>query len=211
VHALNVMIKAFRTDDRIVPFLEGVFHPPEWRAFMRRPPLAVREALIDHLVNPSHIGCGHLRLSMQNPTEYEVRSEALVAYLRAFFRQRWGGTDEAEFVVLGGEHGEGAIVLVTLDEQLYPHTKIPLISPAFEGLQIFVLHPQIAAHLRRFRAGFLAAELPELELNVDELADRICAIGKRQLDATVKRLAAGLPIYEVRFDRTRAFSVAQVG
>lgn len=211
VNALNVLIKAFRADDRIVPHLDGVFHATEWRAFMRKPPLAVREALLDHLVNPSHVGCGHLRASMQNPTEYEVRTEALAGFLRGFFRQRWGGTDEAEFVVLGGEHGEGAIVLVTLDEQLYPHTKIPLISPAFEGLQMFVLHPQIAAQLRRFRAGFLAAELAELELDVDRLGELICALGKRQLDATVARLAAGLPIYEVRFDRSRTFAVTQVG
>jgi rhodanese-related sulfurtransferase len=211
VNATNALIKAFRSDDRVIPHLDGVFHPPEWRAWMRKPPLAVRDAVLEHLVNPAHVGCGHLRLSMLNPDVYEVRREVLESFLRAFFRQRWGGTDEAEFVMVGGDHGEGAIVQVTLDEQLYPHTKIPLISPAFEGLQMFVLHPQIAAHLRRFRAGFLVSELPELELNVDALADVICELGKRQLEATATRLAGGLPIYEVRFARTRAFSVTRVG
>ncbi|HVI03164.1 MAG TPA: rhodanese-like domain-containing protein [Enhygromyxa sp.] len=210
VNALNAMIKAFRADARIVPHLDGVFHPPEWRAFMRRPPVAVREALLEHLVNPQHVGCGHLRLSMQSSADYGLRREAADAFLRAFFLQRWGGTDEAEYVVLGGDHGEGAIMLVTLEEELYPHTKIPLISPAFEGLQMFVLHPQIAAQLRRFRAGFLVSELAELELDVGALGDLICALGKRQLDATVARLAAGLPVYEVRFDRSRAFTVTQV-
>jgi rhodanese-related sulfurtransferase len=211
VNASNALIKAFRADERIIPHLEGVFHPPEWRAWMKKPPLAIRDAILEHFTTPSNMGCGHLRLSMLNSAEYELRSEALRAFLRAFFRLRWGGTDEAEYVVLGGEHGEGAVVQVTLDEQLYPHTKIPLISPAFEGLQIFVLHPQIAAHLRRFRAGFLVSELPELELNVDALGEVICALGKQQLEATAKRLAGGLPIYQVRFDRTRAFSVTRVG
>ena len=209
-HALHHLIEAMRADPRIAPQLEGVDTALDWRAFMRQPPAAIREAMLEHIVEPGNIGCGHLRLSMQHPGDFQVRTEALAAFFRAFFRQRWGGTEEAEYVVLGGDHGEGAVVQVTLEEQLYPHTRIPLISPAFEGLQIFVLHPQVATRLRRFRAGFLAAEFSELNLDIDTLADLLCSLGAEQLTAVASRLAAGLPMFEVRFDRERRFTVTAI-
>jgi hypothetical protein len=43
--------------------------------------------------------------------------------------------------------------------------------------------------------------LSDLGLDEQELAEVICKLGVRQLGETASRLAGGLPIIEVRFDR----------
>jgi hypothetical protein len=199
--ATNRFILSMRADDPVVAHLGTTYEPHEWRAFMRRPPAAGRELILPHLMQPAHVGCGHLRLSMQHPESYGVRPELVQAFLRAFFRARWAGASELEYVVLGGDHGEGAVVEVVVEGELWPYTRIPLLSPSFEGMQMFVLHPQVSTYLRRQRAAFLAQELSDLGLDEQELAEVICELGVRQLGETASRLAGGLPIIEVRFDR----------
>lgn len=209
--ATNRFIMALRADPEVVPHLGSVYEAHEWRTFMRRPPAAARELILQHLLPAEHVGCGHLRLSLQHAEAYGVRPGLIEAFLRAFFRARWAGATELDYVVLGGDHGEGAIVEVTIEEELWPYTRIPLLSPAFEGMQMFVIHPQVSSFLRRQRAAFLAAELSaglaELALDDAKLAETICALGQRQLGETANRLAGGLPIIEVRFDRHGEFNV----
>jgi hypothetical protein len=53
-----------------------------------------------------------------HPDTYGVRSGLVPQVLRAFWTTRWKGAPEPEYVVLGGSHGEGAVVNVTLDEKL---------------------------------------------------------------------------------------------
>ncbi len=204
--ATNRVILALRADPEVVPHLGTVFEAHEWRAFMRRPPLASQELILRHLTPPDHVGCGHLRLSMQHPDRYGVRAELVEAFLRAFFRTRWAGATELEYVVLGGDHGEGAVVEVVVEGELWPYTRIPLLSPAFEGMQMFVIHPQVSTYLRRQRAAFLAAELSELDLDEPALAETMCRLGQQQLGETASRLAGGLPVIEVRFDRRGEFT-----
>jgi hypothetical protein len=48
-----------------------------------------------------------------------------------------------------------------------------------------------------------------LGLDEKKLADEICELGGRQLGETASRLAGGLPIIEVRFDRRGEFSVRE--
>jgi rhodanese-related sulfurtransferase len=207
--ATNRFILSMRADPEVVPHLGTTYEPHEWRAYMRRPPVAGRELVLRHLMPAEHVGCGHLRASMQNPDAYGVRPELVQAFLRAFFRARWAGATELEYVVLGGDHGEGAVVEVAVEGELWPYTRIPLLSPSFEGLQMFVLHPQVSSYLRRQRAAFLAHELSDLQLDEAKLAELICELGTRQLGETANRLAGGLPIIEVRFDRRGEYSVRE--
>jgi rhodanese-related sulfurtransferase len=60
--------------------------PEDWFEFLRNPPHELWEALLEHLVEPAHIGCGHIRLMLQHGEEYGIRKELILAYLRAFHR-----------------------------------------------------------------------------------------------------------------------------
>jgi rhodanese-related sulfurtransferase len=197
--AMNTLIlDGLRRDERITPFLEGVFHAEEWREFHKNPPEAVREALLEHLVLPQNMGCGHMRLALIDPA-YGVREGLSRALLRAFHRARWSGAPEIEWVVLGGDHVEGAVIEVVLGSELHSYTRIPLVSPQVDGLQMFVSHPEVTAHLRRETASFLVeAGIVPPQAEAKLLAE-ITARGERQMAATLTKLAAGLPIFRLHF------------
>jgi rhodanese-related sulfurtransferase len=194
----RLIVEGFREDERIVPFLGDVFEPAQWRSFLRSPPKEVQEALLEHLVAPDHMGCGHLRAVLVDPV-YGVRLGLAQAVLRAFHRVRWAGAPELEWVVLGGDHVEGAVIAVMVDEAFHSYTRIPLVSPQVDGLQMFVSHPQVTAHLRRETASFLVeagvAPAGSEELLLEDITTR----GDKQLAETLGRLALGLPIYRIRF------------
>src|SRR5262249_7617753 len=155
-----------------------------------------------------NMGCGHLRYAMIEEG-YGVRPGLARAVLRAFHRVRWAGAPELEWVILGGEHVEGAVVEVIVEEDLHSYTRIPLVSPQVDGLQLFVSHPQVATHLRRETASFLV-QTGVVSAREETLLAQIVALGDRQLAATLARLANGLPVFRVRFREGRP-QVERVG
>jgi rhodanese-related sulfurtransferase len=215
IGALNRMIAALRADPHIpeslLPSREAP--PSAWRQFQRSPPAELRSILLGHLVNPDHIGCGHLRLSMQRGDEYGVRPEIIQDVLRAFYEAQWEGLPEVEFVVLGGGHEEGGVLLVTLEEEIFPYTQVPLVPPTVRGVQMFVHHPQVTAYQREAIAHWLAARpfLPELKGRWKEVYEVLTRLAERQMGHTLSHLAVGLPIYEATFSADRSVRVKQVG
>ena len=215
VAALNKMIMAMRADERISPDLLPRPDEPAtaWRAWMRAPPVAVRPLALEHLMNPEHIGCGHLKFNLKFPEEYGVRPEVVRGVLRAFFNVYWSGAPECEFVVLGGGHAEGGVLLVKVEGQLYPYSRVPLIPPSLRGGQLFVHHPQVTSLQRWETAHWLAnhPDVPEMHGKEAALLETINDLGAKQMNATLGRLAKGLPIFEAVFDSTRAATVTEVG
>jgi hypothetical protein len=210
--ALNRFIASMRADPEIaeadLPSREAP--PTAWRRFMAAPPAHVRERVIDHLIRPEHVGCGHLRLMMLDGATYGVRRALCDAFLRAFFRRRWEGAIEIEFLPLGGSHREGAVVNVHLGEEIWPFSRIPLVSPSCAGSQMFVNHPEVAAYLRRQIAAFMT-QRPDLPLapgDRERLEARMHEMARAQLSATLGALAKGLPVYDVNFVHDRCISVA---
>ncbi|MFO0686779.1 MAG: rhodanese-like domain-containing protein [Sandaracinus sp.] len=215
IHASNELIKAIRGDKRFDSAIRGISEGIQWRAFLTAPPVHLREALLEHMVAPGHVGCGHLRLSMTAAEAYGARPELVKTVLQAFFRARWGGAVDAEYTVLPGAHDEGAVVRVYVEESsLRPFTPIPLVSPTAGGLQMFVAHPQVADHLRQELAHFLVRQGDTLDLSAshfEPLLAEMRALGDVQLGATLGRLAKGLPIYDVWFGPHGAHRVEHAG
>ncbi|MDI1449213.1 rhodanese-like domain-containing protein [Polyangium sp. 6x1] len=209
-HALNKMILAMRADPRLADELPPrETQGPGWRKYMARPPAHLQALILEHLIVPDHIGCGHIRLMFQNGEAYGVRQDLVRAFLRAYYTMRWSGSTEAEFVVLGGGHQEGAVVSVRLAEEVYPFTLVPLVSPACGATQMFVAHPDVTAFLRRQIAAFMTMQKSTGLVRADRarLYERMTALGERQLTATLGRLAKGLPHYVVRFEEDQSFGV----
>lgn len=215
VTALNAYIASMRADPEIpesaLPSREAP--PSAWRAFNAGPPTFIRDRVLRHLRDPKHIGCGHLRLTLQNPDAYGVRTELVLAFFESYFAARWQGVPELEFVALGGGHQEGGVLLLTVEGDLWPHTRIPMVPPAICGVQTFVHHPQVTAFLRRGAAHWLAAhpELPALRGRADDVERELTRLGDHQMGLTLARLAAGLPLFEVRFDADRRPTVIDRG
>lgn len=214
VKASNELIKAIRADRRFETAVAGISETLQWRRFLEDPPTHLRDALLDHMVMPAHVGCGHLRLAMTMADTYGARPELVRSVLRAFVSARWAGALDAEYTILPGFHEEAAVVRVSVDEELRSFTRIPLVSPTASGTQMFVAHPQVADHLRRELAHFLVRLDGVLELgpeHVEPLLTEMRTLGDLQLGATLGQLAEGLPIYDVVFGRRGSFHVEQAG
>lgn len=211
---VNTLIPKLRADPRLTKLLEPLTQPMHWRTFLRGPPEAAREPLLDWYMKPEAMGCGHLKLMALHPETYGVRPGLVAQVLRAFWTTRWKGAPEPEYVVLGGSHGEGAVVNVTLDEKLWTFSRVPLLSPSVDGLQMFVNHPQVARQLRSHVAEFLLrveALLPAVPSQRNALVEKVYELGQRHLEATLGVLASGLPMFEVQFHGGEDFSVTQLG
>jgi len=212
-HALNRLVRALRSDTRLeaaVAPLQGIH---DWEAFLRRPPEALQKALLEHLIQPDHVGCGHLKLALTNPDAYGVRPGLITAFFRAFFTELWAGAPDLFWVVLGGDHAEGAVVNVTVEGTLWPFTDVPMVAPSIGGVQMFVNHPQVVSYLReqtaRFLSGRSAGLLPLGKDDGDRLLGAIPELGGAQTLATLKALAAGLPVFDVHFGADGAIDVTQ--
>ena len=145
--AFEALVTALRADPRIGAAAGNT--AAESYEFLSQPPPEVREALLEHLVHPDHIGCGHIRLTLQNPEEYGSRSDLVVAFLRCFYRLWWDGAPELSLTLLPGGHEEAAVANVRLAEKPWALSKIPLVAPACGGSQIFVNHADVTSYLRR--------------------------------------------------------------
>jgi hypothetical protein len=165
--------------------------------FLRQPPAEVRERLLEELLKPQHIGCGHIKLMLTRPDDYGVRPELILAFMRAFFRALWSGAS-IDYVVLGGDHQEGAVVNIVVDTEVSNETPIPTITPQVQGKQMFVNHPQAASFLRWNLAQGMDS-LTSAKVDPETFHAAIGELAQRQLGHTLAALASGLPIFEIHF------------
>lgn len=208
----NEMARALRADPRFEGVLTDVHDTLEWRGFLATPPARVRGALADHLLNPAHIGCGHLRLALTKAPQYDLRESLVASMLRAFHEKRWAGAPELELVALAGGHTERAVLLVRVAGRLTNFSRIPLVSPAVYGAQVFVHHPRVTSYLRRQLAEFLALQVDICgAIDPEELQIEMERLGGLQLGQTLNALAKGLPVFEVTFEDEAKFDVRAVG
>ena len=213
--ALNRLVRSLRGDSRLETAVAQLHTIRQWETFLRRPPRELREALLDHLTEPAHVGCGHLKLAMTDPDAYGVRPGVIVAFFRTFYTQLWEGAPDFEWVVLGGVHKEGAVVNVTLEGELWPFSLVPMVAPSIGGVQMFVNHPEVVAYYREQTSQFFSTDathlLPVGKGDAKKLAEVVPELGGNQALATLKALAAGLPLFGVRFGRDGKAEVSEEG
>lgn len=212
IAAGNETVRALRADPRFTESLQNVRETLEWRSFLASPPAPLRGALMEHLLQPSHIGCGHLRLALTQASAYDLRESLVASMLRGFHEKRWAGAPELELVSLAGGHTERAVLLVRMAGRLNTFSRIPLVSPAVYGAQVFVHHPRVTSYLRRQLSEFLALQLDICGVvDPEELHIEMERLGGLQLGQTLGALAKGLPIFEVTFQDEARFDVRAVG
>lgn len=212
-HALDALAKSLRADPRTSSRTDDLQTVEDWDRFLRSPPSEIREALLEHLIQVDHVGCGHLKLALKNPEQYAVRPEIIHHLFRAIYASLWEGGSDVDWVILGGHHHEGAVVNVTVHGEMWPFSKVPLIHPSVGGVQMFVNHPEVLGYMRRQTSHFLSARVdnllplgkndaPRLEVTIPEL-------GGEQATATLLALANGLPTFGAHFERDGFVTVTE--
>ncbi len=175
-------------------------------ALLREPPEPARARLLETVAEPHHVGCGHLRLSLQHAEAYGVRPGLVRDVLVAYFERLWSGDDRLEFVVLEGDHAESAILRVEMGHPVHAYSNVPLVSPRVGDTEVFVVHPEVSAFIRGQNAAFLLEEVPTLTAaGVDEQAflTSLQSLAEQQIGETIAYLAPDLPVFEVHVGRDR--------
>jgi hypothetical protein len=205
---------ALRADEQFAELVASFQDERAWLKFYSHPPRHLRDALLEHLICPDHIGCGHLRLMMLHGQDYGIRRSLIELFLRKFMELRWSGMIDLEIVPLPGKHEEAAVINVLLEAGVQPFGSIPLISPSCQGAQMFIHHPQVSDLLRGQLCQFLCMQddivTPPPEGH-ESFSQRLDERARKQLNMTLGHLASGLPIYHVTFLRRGGFHVELVG
>lgn len=213
VESVGATFESLRKDARFAGVMSRPFHEDEWPAFERSVPPDKRDALLEHVLEPKHIGCGHLRLSMTKAKQYGTREALVRSVLRSVHAARLAGDPDMEYVPLAGGHGERAVVNVRIAGALLPFSRIPLVSPSVGQAQVFIHHPRITSYLRRHLAAFLAEQTDITRADVDPawLHEEMVRLGAVQLTQTLDALAKGLPVYDVVFHGETRVEVRKAG
>lgn len=215
-HAFHQLTEAISKDPALAPHVSGFKSDEQWHAFLDAPPRELWPRLIEQLTVSTHLGCGHIRLMMQHPEEYGIRSEMVKSFLSAFHRLRWQGSPDLELVTLDGTHEEVAVLNVYADTELWDFAPIPLVSPAVGASQVFINHPQVAQRHREHYVDFLKRlpPLSQMPDKVEAFRKALHELANRQLGRTLHYLAKGLPIYAAHYlgeDKVRVEEVGRVG
>ncbi|WP_172304462.1 hypothetical protein [Pseudenhygromyxa sp. WMMC2535] len=200
-HALVSLRRAVAADPRLADSLPKTSDTAAMEAWLRDPPLdeAGRAALLAHLVEPSSVGCGHLRSVLGAPEDYSVRPALAGAVIVGFYEQLWRAPETTRFVVLSGHHEEHAILDVEVaGEAEHPVGAVPLIEPRGQHDQVFVLQPQAVAAYRERAIGLFVARHPQLD--AARLGEEVADLGEEHLEATLEHLGVDLPTIRVVVD-----------
>ncbi|MDP2272570.1 MAG: rhodanese-like domain-containing protein [Archangium sp.] len=207
------MIAAIRADPRTAPAVAGLSDPLAFRQFFASPPEQYREGLTDIMGRAEHVGCGHLRLSLQHPARWGIREGLTRDVLAAALNLRWQGAQELEITPLPGGHSEGAVVNIHVSEELDAFSLVPLVAPSISGRQMFVNHPHVASFLRKQMARWLSQQrdLCGQPPAATALFEAMQTLHQQQLLATLGELAAGLPVFDVTVNPDGRADVKQTG
>jgi len=201
-HALQNMLSVIKKDKQFSDLKIKTISDIE--ELIRKPSKEHQPALLEYLIQSSSVGCGHIKLMLNYPNEYGVRTKLITTAIRAYFRELWGGTP-LDYVVLDHEHEESAVVVVMVEDKMIDkNTMIPTVASMGKNHQIFIIHPQAVSYLRKE----IATDIVEHELiegiGEDEKEIFLETINNRGNDLarfTLSHLAMGLPHYTVVLGR----------
>ncbi|QDG50614.1 hypothetical protein FIV42_07675 [Persicimonas caeni] len=198
-HALDALTETVGEHDALREALDAA---ESIDALLLEPPEGVREVLADLLVDPKHVGCGHLKTMLSHIDEYDVRKELVEDTIRAFHHMLWRGRPEADLTILEGDHQESAIINFETPDELEADAEVPAVCSSPDGPHIFANH-EAARRYKRMRDLEMLADMPgvvpEDPETRKELLAEINTLAKKQAAATVSYLAPDLPNYAVTF------------
>ena len=155
-------------------------------------------------------GCGHMCQLETVPETYGLTQENIEFVLSSF---KLAKSHHAKEVVLEGQHKKNAVVIVKGNYGILPRHYLEvngqkLLVEVFEFHQTLVdkRHHALAHELIK-NGGVKLIEGQDEESLFEAFGD----IGENHLMETLRSLAKGMPIYEVKFDEEGEFKVTDLG
>ncbi|MDH5546259.1 MAG: hypothetical protein OEZ43_11760 [Gammaproteobacteria bacterium] len=157
------------------------------------------DKLLPFLLMPEHIGCGHLKLLIQQPQKYQVRKSLVLQTLTSFFQLMWLGNRRMHWEMLEGDHEEKQVIVIDSELELEDNSAIPF-ACNHDNEQRFVAHSAARRFFHRRDAGFInkfVSYMGETAINADLLIGEIARLAELQMGNTLNALAKDLPVVRV--------------
>ncbi len=155
-------------------------------------------------------GCGHLKQMSLDPEAYSLKPDQVEFVKEKFDQAKKQGAEE---VVLTGEHLEGAVLQVKGPFSITPRSSLET-KEGKKPVEVFVFHASLVDERHRALADKLiesgAVKLYQGQ-DGEYLYQVISETTEDHLMETAKRLAKGLPIYEVVFRNDGSFEIREMG
>lgn len=154
------------------------------------------------LMSPNNLGDAHLKLMLLSPGKYMVDEETIHSFLAVFYAELWDGDEsikkQLEFEVLSAAklRNERALLNIMVSEKCRDEKRVPLIKVRGPEQAIFVNHPAAGDARRQELASFFASMSSDL-VPYEEMLSRLQTHSAHAFDATAKKMAKGLPVYNV--------------
>jgi len=194
------------------------------------PPDSLKSALLNQIILPENLGCGHLKLTVSKPDLYQTQKTLSQNTLQAVFQYMWESNklfDESdpntvyrriEYDILEGNHTEHAVVqvfsTVSHGDCSVSSNRLPMIYPRVDiGISntnrgigsIFTQCPPAILSRRLELANFFLQQPFKYKNtpNVTEFTSIQQSLGDLQLSNTLAALASTLPIFNITFKNSR--------
>ena len=156
-------------------------------------------------------GCGYMKLVSIDFTSYNLTEKQIEFIKTQFGKMKEQGVKE---IILHGDHSESAVVFIKGNYGIQPRFKLEKTEGGREGM-LFVFHNTfVDARHRILAKKLIALKALQLEGGIEEeyLYSVLSDTCENHLMETAKRLAKGLPIYEVQFFESKnRFEVKELG
>lgn len=156
-------------------------------------------------------GCGHFKQINSDIESYALTEEQVTFIMTQFADLKKHGAHEE---ILQGDHKESAVIFLKGDYGLFPQFKLGREEGGKEG-QLFIFHNSFVDARHRILAHkLIEAKALEFEGGLEEeyIYSSLSDTCENHLMETAKRLAKGLPIYEVTvFESKHRFEVRELG
>lgn len=156
-------------------------------------------------------GCGHWRQIQSDPAAYHLENND-IKFINSILATIVAKIEKP--VVLKGEHQEGAILLVKGEFGIYPRYTLSSPSDKQVEVEVFVYHQSLVNKRHKLLAEKLVEKgAVKLYPGCDEeyLYQVLSDEGENHLFETSKRLAKGLPLFQVKFKEDGGFEVEEMG
>ena len=156
-------------------------------------------------------GCGHIKQMTQDPKAYNLEEKHLLLLRQLLDRIKKQGASE---IMLEGEHLEAAVLQIKGNYSLYPAGCLVETNAGKTTVQVFVYHSDLTNQRhRKFALTLIEKKAVKLFPGCDEeyLYEALSEVSESHLFETLKRLASGLPIFQVSFDSDGSFTIEEMG
>ncbi len=155
-------------------------------------------------------GCGHIKQMRLDPEAYNLEENQLKGLTKILTK---AGKKGAKETVLQGEHLEAAIIQIKGNYSIYPRFLLETDEEKNE-VEVFVYQSTLVDKRHRELAKKLIEnKAVELFPGCDEeyLFEILSETTENHLIETAKRLAKGLPVYEINFSDDGSFTIEEMG